>query len=76
MSDGTTATASGMDTHKRWFLLDYEPTSVRVCVCVCVCVCVRERERERERDALVVLKQEALRSEDILERTYFPSFQS
>ena len=68
MSDGTTATASGMDTHKRWFLLDYEPTSVRVCVCV--------RERERERDALVVLKQEALRSEDILERTYFPSFQS
>ena len=40
MSDGTTATASGMDTHKRWFLLDYEPTSVRVCVCVCVCVCV------------------------------------
>ena len=36
MSDGTTATASGMDTHKRWFLLDYEPTSVRVCVCVCV----------------------------------------
>ena len=49
MSDGTTATASGMDTHKRWFLLDYEPTSVRVCVCV------RERERsegelgERER---------------------------
>ena len=31
MSDGTTATASGMDTHKRWFLLDYEPTSVRVC---------------------------------------------
>ena len=72
MSDGTTATASGMDTHKRWFLLDYEPTSVRVCVCVCV----RERERERERDALVVLKQEALRSEDILERTYFPSFQS
>ena len=39
-------------------------------VCVCVCVC------ERERDAFVVLKQEALRSEDILERTYFPSFQS
>ena len=72
MSDGTTATASGMDTHKRWFLLDYEPTSVRVCVCVRE----RERERERERDALVVLKQEALRSEDILERTYFPSFQS
>ena len=25
---------------KRWFLLDYEPTSVRVCVCVCVCVCL------------------------------------
>ena len=38
MSDGTTATASGMDTHKRWFLLDYEPTSVRVCVCVRMCV--------------------------------------
>ena len=41
-----------------------------------MCVCVCERERERERDAFVVLKQEALRSEDILERTYFPSFQS
>ena len=63
---------NGMDIHKRWFLLDYEPTSVRVCVCVCVCVCVRERER----DAFVVLKQEAQKSEDILERTYFPSFQS
>ena len=36
----------------------------------------KQREREREREAFVVLKQEALRSEDILERTYFPSFQS
>ena len=53
-SNSMTATTSGMDKYKSWFLLDYEPTSVRVCVC--------ERERKRERDAFVVLKQEALRS--------------
>ena len=48
MSDGTTATASGMDTHKRWFLLDYEPTSVRVCVCVGGGVWEGERASELE----------------------------
>ena len=39
--DGTTATTRGMDKHKSWFLLDYEPACVCGCVCVWVCACVR-----------------------------------